>query len=660
MKKLFLILFLLTEISALAQSRADRLFEKGEYMDALKAYTKDLEGVKDRNDKKNDRLKARVANCYFRLNDMVRASQMYNSLDQKTLGAEDLLFFAHILQRSGDYDKALALADRVEALNGSREGVEILRASCDFAKRIEKEAPLYTAEKTNVEFAGFSSGVTYYKGGGIILAAPGTGTNAMKDSRGYKVTRLYQATFTDAGRNVQLMPFGDELAATYHVGAVAFTKKINRIYYTKTALKKDGTSILKLMTAEDVGGKWGRITELSINSDAYSCAHPCLYRDSLLYFVSNMPGGYGGKDIYVMPIQGAKCGKVRNLGNTINTSQDELFPFVSENGKLYFASSGHVGLGGLDVFVSEPGEKNQWSRPQNMGKPINSSMDDFALVFKDADCQYGFVSTNRVGSGYEDFLFSLKRLSEQKPVKEEPPVKTVVTKTVEVAADVPAPVVFSEERKPVAEVKREKIADDYSYSIQVGAYRNPVPRTYFERFKEVKVYLGQDNLYRYTVGEFPDKSVAQLELVQTKRVVRDAFVVNVGQYVTDKKMRSGVKGDAVSDEELLLIRLKNYDKMKQERALTNPNVKKYMAPARESEIHLKKDIYVIVLMSADKVLDLADFVDIDEVDVYAMTGGKYMYCTGKYTSEQDAQIRLKTFKLKFKEAYIVKISTYGH
>ena len=112
---------------------------------------------------------------------------MYKSLNQDILSGEDLLFYAITLLRSGEYDKAAEFADMAESIGCDQLVVERVRASCEFAKEVMKEKPVYAANKTNVNFAGFSSGVTYYKGKGIILAAPGVGEDAMKDTRGYKV-----------------------------------------------------------------------------------------------------------------------------------------------------------------------------------------------------------------------------------------------------------------------------------------------------------------------------------------------------------------------------------------------------------------------------------------------------------------------------------------
>lgn len=432
-----------------------------------------------------------------------------------------------------------------------------------------------------------------------------------------------------------MLPFADELVDKYHIGAATFTKDFSRIYYTKTILKKDGTSILKLMTAENNNGKWENNKELNINSDDYSCAHPCLFRDSLLFFVSDMPGGNGGKDIYMTLVQGDECGEIQNLGETVNTPDDELFPFIDESGRLYFSSNGHVGLGGLDVFVSEMKADGVWTEPQNMGRPINSSMDDFGLVFKDTKCAEGYVSSNRGGTGYNDFLFSLKLLPNRKvePVKEE---KVVVP-------------------------EKEMFTVDYRYAIQVGAFRNPVPRVYFEYFQNVKVYLGYDNIYRYTVGEYPDEDVAKRDLTGVRQYVGDAFVMNVDRYVAEKKIQHDIKGDKISDDELLLIRLKKFEtqkklelarKERQER--TALPSRRYIDKPKESEIRWLEGGYTVVLMPTNQVLDMSIFEGIEEVDVYSMADGSYMYCSGMYTDRGQAERCLRDMKSKgFRNAYVL-------
>ena len=649
-KGLFLVVWFLGIIltEATAQSRADRLFERGDYMGALKAYQKELEGVGDDGSERNDLLKMREANCFFHLNDVVRAGQVYKTVNPNLMGAEDLTYYAITLIHSGDYEQAAEQAELAESLGADPVIIERLRSSCEFAKEVAKEKPLYTANKTKIDFAGFSAGVTYYKGRSVILAAPGTGEGAVTDTRGYKVTRLYNAVFTGDGTSGRLIPFANELADKYHIGAVTFTKDYKRIYYTRTILKKDGSSILKLMTAEEVNGKWEQVQELNINSDDYSCAHPCLYKDSLLFFVSDMPGGIGGKDIYMTTVQGPECGEIVNLGEQVNTMFDELFPFVAEDGKLYFASNGHVGLGGLDVFVSERQPDGSWSEPRNMGRPVNSSMDDFALVFRDTTCSDGYVSTNRGGTGYNDFLFALKRLKENKV----PERMLAQKKKNEAVTGQPMRVEKAQQVVP----DQDMFTVDYQYAIQIGAFRNPVPRVFFEHFNNVKVYLGFDNVYRYTVGEYPEEQLAQGELPAVQQVVPDAFVMNVKRYVAQKKIQHDVRGDDIGDDELLLRRLRNYERAKKKQpVLPVEPTHRFLDKPWTQESPTEAVGYTIVLMSADKVFDPSEFEGIADVDVYAVQKGKYMYCTGMYATVDEANRQLNVIQGKgFKEAYVLR------
>lgn len=650
---LVILFWMVISVNAWGQSRADKLFERGDYLEALKLYQRELETVGDNGLEKGDLLKMRVANCFFHLNDVVRAGQVYKTVNPDLLGAEDLTYYAITLLHSGDYEKAAEQIELAEALGAEPMVVDRVKGSCEFAGEMAREKPAYVANKTKIDFAGFSAGVTYYKGRSVILSAPGTGAEAIKDSRGYKVTRLYNAVFTGDGTSGRLIPFADELADKYHIGAVTFTSDYKRIYYTRTILKKDGTSILKLMTAEEEGGKWGHIEELNINSEDYSCAHPCLYRDSLLFFVSDMPGGFGGKDIYMTEVQGAECGEIRNLGEQINTMFDELFPFMAKDGKLYFASNGHIGLGGLDVFVSQLSPEGAWSDPQNMGRPINSSMDDFALVFRDESCKDGYVSSNRGGTGYNDFLFALRLLPQQKVPERSIPERMLANK-----GRKPEVRQIVEEKEAVQQKvpESEMFTVDYRYAIQIGAFRNPVPRVFFEHFRNVKVYLGYDNIYRYTVGEYPDEQLALMELPQVRKEVKDAFVMNVGRYVAEKKIQHNIKGDDISDDELLLRRLKNFEKKGQllEKRSSLPRPRVLDKPQNE-EVKPAEKGYTVVLMSADRVFDPTEFQGINNVDVFAISKGKYMYCAGLFATVEEASSELRKAQEKgFGNAYILR------
>ena len=151
---------------------------------------------------------------------------------------------------------------------------------------------------------------------------------------------------------------------------------------------------------------------LPFNSDDYSIEHPALSNDEkTLYFASDMPGTLGSFDIFSVSINGADYGTPKNLGDTINTTKKEQFPFVSKDNKLYFSSNGHTGYGSLDVFVSEI-QNNSFSKPLNIGLPVNSGFDDFSFTI-DSESKEGYFSSNRPGGKGNDDIYELK---ETKPL----------------------------------------------------------------------------------------------------------------------------------------------------------------------------------------------------------------------------------------------------
>jgi hypothetical protein len=193
-----------------------------------------------------------------------------------------------------------------------------------------------------------------------------------------------------------------ELNSKFNEGPLCFDKSGNTVYFNRS----DNKGRLKIMKAEFLRGKWQNIQELSINNENYSLAHPALSPDgSALYFASDMPGGFGGKDLYVSLIKDGKWSAPQNLGEPVNTPGDELFPFItSGNNYLYFSSDGHGGSGKLDILKSEK-QDGRWQNIYNPGPPFNSAEDDFAYI-SDSTGLAGYFSSNRINS--EDDIFSFK------------------------------------------------------------------------------------------------------------------------------------------------------------------------------------------------------------------------------------------------------------
>lgn len=185
-------------------------------------------------------------------------------------------------------------------------------------------------------------------------------------------------------------------------GSPCFDKTGNTIYFTRTVSEKGVDAKVGVFESVLVSGSWGRSVKILIGVDSLMVAHPSISRDGeRIYFVSNRPGGFGGNDIWLAHRAGeGKWGQPQNLGPQINTAGNELFPFIRDNGELYFASDSHIGLGGLDIFRGIPLETNQW-KVENMGAPINSTGDDFAISFYPGE-EKGLFTSNREGSRGDD------------------------------------------------------------------------------------------------------------------------------------------------------------------------------------------------------------------------------------------------------------------
>src|SRR5690606_23070391 len=193
----------------------------------------------------------------------------------------------------------------------------------------------------------------------------------------------------------------DKVNTKMHEGTYAITKDRKTIYFTRNNFIKgrkrtDNKKIsnLKIYKAEWIDGEWSNITELPFNSDDYSTEHPALSHDETkLYFSSDRSGGFGSFDLYSVDIiSDGSYGVPKNLGSSINTDKKEQFPFLDIHNNLYFASNGHPGFGLLDIFISKY-ESGNHQKPDNLGLPVNSGYDDFAISFHSPS--EGYFSSNR-------------------------------------------------------------------------------------------------------------------------------------------------------------------------------------------------------------------------------------------------------------------------
>ncbi len=222
--------------------------------------------------------------------------------------------------------------------------------------------------------------------------------------------KLFYAKIDDSAAHQTPLIFGPELNSLFNNGPITFDSAgTHAIYCRNIADRKQGGDNLGLYSAELKDGKWIQINPFRYNDPGYSILTPFLTPDGkFLYFSSDMPGGYGGTDIYICEKKGNGWEKPVNLGSIINTKGNEISPFINESGELFFASDGHPGLGEKDLFMSKR-INNEWIRPIHLDPPLNSEFDDFSIITNNSFSK-GYFSSNRDGS---DDIFEFKTVIPQ-------------------------------------------------------------------------------------------------------------------------------------------------------------------------------------------------------------------------------------------------------
>lgn len=411
------------------EAKADKAYEKFAYVDAIKTYERLFE-----KGYKTPEMLQKLGNAYYFKADLENAAKWYGELFALTQDVEPEYYYryAQSLKSVKDYKKADAMLEKFNQKNGSDLRAKLAASQKDYLAVIKRNSGRYTLENAgiNSEFSDYGS--TFYNNKVIFASARDTGgVRKSKHSwTGENFTNLYSAEMGSEGVLTTAERFGKSLNSRFHESTPAFSKDGQTVYFTrnnfltKKGKDKDGAVLLKLYKATLNGDKWENITELPFNSDQYSVAHPAISSDGkTLYFVSNMPGTIGQSDIFKVAINGDTYGTPENLGNTINTEGRETFPFISPENELFFASDGHPGLGGLDVFASKIEADGTYKNVQNVGEPLNSPNDDFAYLI-DNKTHIGYVTSNRDGGQGNDDIY---RFKETRPLFCEQTLSGVVT-----------------------------------------------------------------------------------------------------------------------------------------------------------------------------------------------------------------------------------------
>ena len=421
MKKLYILSLVLSITFGFAQTnlkKADALFKNYSYADASKAYEECLQNIKN----PSTQTIKNAADSYYFISDARNALKWYKKLyEVQGNNLTDIYYLRYIqtMKAVMDYDDA----DRItkEYLNKKGDQKEINRYVVQKKQldSLAKVKSLYEIKNLNINTSKSDFGATFYLDKIVFTSARDTTRYGDKlyNWNNQPFLNLYVAERNPAdGSLFDEKLFIPNVMTKYHEATASFDASGKTIYYSSNIIKKNKLVIdenrinnFQILKGSIVNGKVENPQKVFFDSDDYSVGHPCLSDDGqLLFFASDMPGGYGETDLYVVKIAAdGTMSSPQNLGPKINTIGNDLFPFF-RNGVLYFSSDGHYGYGDLDVYESTFLSDGSFSTPRNLGAPINSNKDDFTFII-DKTGTYGYVSSNRAGGKGDDDIYSFTK-----------------------------------------------------------------------------------------------------------------------------------------------------------------------------------------------------------------------------------------------------------
>ncbi len=388
--------------------KANEVFEAYSYIDAREIY---LNVVKEGFE--SPQVFQKLGDTYYFNSEYSDALVWYQKLMDKYPDNIPPVYYyrtAQSLKSTGKYQESKKMMGRFASLSADTELAKnfmndypALDSLVDFKSK-EFEVYNVTELLTNSDF-----GPSFYGENKLVYASSSGNTigNKIHDWSGLPYLDLYEAELDEEWRLIKPKPLEGDINTPYHEASAAFTNDGKTVYFTRNNYKngrkrknKDKLVNLKVYKAtKQEDGSWGNVEELPFNDNSASIAHPALSHDEKrLYFSSNMEGTIGESDIwYVDILEEGTYGIPTNLGNKINTEAREAFPFVSESNNLYFSSDGHLGIGGLDIFVISLNKEGTYKEVTNLKQPINSNKDDFGFIINE-EKKMGFLSSNRDGN----------------------------------------------------------------------------------------------------------------------------------------------------------------------------------------------------------------------------------------------------------------------
>ena len=395
--------------------RGEKHLALGEYFEASNEFKQAYSKTPAKERAKRGQVAGRLAYCYDKINSTQKAIAAYrNVIRYKQDSIETHYALGRQLLKNGNYKEAAAefqlVLDSLPDHQRARDGLQ----SAKNAPGWKEQGSRYTVKKIELfnsrrsEYSPMLYGDQYDQ-----LYFTSTRNEAQGDElsaiTGTKPGDIFFSQKDDKGKWSKPEAIESGLNSEYDEGACCFSVDGREMYLTQCSSDPSYPRYAKIMTANRSDAAWGKPKVLEISRDTLSSyAHPAITPDgNWLYFVSDMPGGLGGLDIWRVRITGGGLGGVENVGRPINTEGDEMFPTFRPNGDLYFSSDGHQGMGGLDIFIATVGSDRRW-HIEHPGYPLNSAGDDFGMTFEGPHNR-GYFSSNRGDGRGWDHIYSFEK-----------------------------------------------------------------------------------------------------------------------------------------------------------------------------------------------------------------------------------------------------------
>ena len=414
------VLFLLI-VSSLYSCKSAKLSDAeekqriGEYYEAAAIYRKVYTKTSPKKRDLRSYIAYRMAECNRLINNTAKATSAYmNAIRYDYPDSTVYLRMGQMLQKTGRYPEAIKNYDiymendpsNLLAINGIQ--------GCELAPGWKKNPTRYEVrrmDKFNSRRGEFSPMLAGDKYDQLYFASSRSKDKDAKVSAitGQNNNNLFLVKQDEKGAWLAPVELEDEVNTEYDEGTPSFSPDGNTMYYTYCAQDPEGPRTAEIYISTRSSAKWGKGTRATIVKDSVTAlGHPSISPDGkYLYFVSDAVGGFGGKDIFRARVAGNDFGPMENLGEEINTPGDEMFPYVRDSVTLYFASNGHPGMGGLDLFKATQDSTGKW-KVENLGAPINSMADDFGITFAGKE-ERGFFCSNRNDARGYDHIYSFER-----------------------------------------------------------------------------------------------------------------------------------------------------------------------------------------------------------------------------------------------------------